>query len=76
MAQTFLILAPHARPSGKIYRIVKDRSWDDMPWTYLVQTLKTNYEHGRNHTRWVYVGEKHSTVEAAHAALSKLGKRK
>ena len=71
MAQTFLITAPIKNSKGKTFRIVKDRSWDDMPWNYLVQTLKTNYEHGRNHTRWVYIGEKHSTVEAAQAAFKK-----
>jgi hypothetical protein len=54
MTQTFLIAAPAKTANGKAFRVVKDRSWDDMPWNYLVQTLQSNYQHGRMHTRWVY----------------------
>jgi hypothetical protein len=70
MAQTFLITAPAKNAKGKVYRIVKDRAWNDMPFSYLVQTLKTNYEMGKNRTRWV-CSAKFATVEEAKADFAK-----
>lgn len=64
MAQTFLIAAPKKNSKGVAFRVVKDRSWDDMPWNFLVQKLVMNYKQGKNVWTWVYT-DKLSTKEEA-----------
>lgn len=64
MAQTFLVKAPKKNARGIYYRVVKDRSWDDMPWSYLVQKYKMNYSRGRDVWTW-QITDKLATKEEA-----------
>lgn len=64
MAQTFLIKAAKKNSKGVEFRVVKDRAWDDMPWSFLVQKHKMNYSSGQNRWSWVYT-DKVATEEEA-----------
>lgn len=70
MAHTFLIASPAKAANGKLFRVVKDRAWDDMPWSYLVQVRSINYRQGRDVASWCYT-HKFATREEALAVFNK-----
>lgn len=74
MAQTFIIRTPIKAKNGKVFRIVKDRAWDDMPFSFLVQKLCENYSAGRMVKTWRYTN-KFDTAEEAVAKFEKLTAR-
>jgi hypothetical protein len=73
MAQTFLVQAPVKTAKGKIFRIVKDRSWDDMPFSFLVQVRKSNYSLGQMRTTWAYTNKCETLEEAQKIFNKKIG---
>jgi hypothetical protein len=74
MAETYLIASPaRSEKNGKIYRVVKDRAWNDMPFSYLVQVRKINYSHGKNVATWVYCDKFPSQEEAVAKFLKRVG---
>jgi hypothetical protein len=70
MAQTFLIRAPIKAKNGKVFRVIKDRAWDDMPFSFLVQKLCENYSAGRMVKTWRYT----DTFTSVEEAVSKFEK--
>lgn len=64
MAQTILIKAAKKNSKGVAFRVIKDRAWDDMPWSFLVQKQVTNYKHGKDHISWVYTDKVKTEDEA------------
>lgn len=70
MAQTFLVKEATKNAKGVAFRIVKDRSWDDMPFKFLVQKHKMNYNLGQNRWSWVYT-DKCDTLEEAVAIFNR-----
>lgn len=64
MAQTFIIKSAVKNSQGNTFRVVKDRSWDDMPFSFLVQKLCANYSAGRMVSTWRYT-DKCTTADEA-----------
>lgn len=53
MAETYLIAHPQKALKGeKIYRVTKDRAWDDLPFSYNIDVRCVNYSHGKNVVSW------------------------